>query len=82
MQREDPCRAIAEQINQDRPQWLITWGCYTRRFWAYPLFDMHPPQTRVGRLPAALLARLDEAEHRSRIPPHQQEMTSDDPASR
>ena len=26
--------AAAEQIQAQRPQWVIMYGCYSRRFWA------------------------------------------------
>jgi hypothetical protein len=79
---DDACRAIAEQINQDRPLWLVLWGSYTGRFWAYPLFDMHPRRLVCAGYPDALLARLDDAEQRLRIRPEQQEVTDDDPPGR
>ncbi|MGH3157789.1 MAG: hypothetical protein ACRDNF_14600 [Streptosporangiaceae bacterium] len=79
---EDACRAFAEQINQARPQWLVLWGCYTRRFWAYPLFDMRPRRLVHAGYPDALLARLDHAEQKFRTRPGPQEMTEDDPPGR
>ncbi|MGH3157985.1 MAG: hypothetical protein ACRDNF_15605 [Streptosporangiaceae bacterium] len=79
---EDACRAFAERINQARPQWLVLWGCYTRRFWGYPLFDMRPRRLVCAGYPGALLARLDDAEQAYRIWPGQQEMTDDDPPGR
>jgi hypothetical protein len=74
---DDACREIAEQIHQTRPQWLVLWGSYSRRFWAYPLFNMRPRLLVYASYPDALIARMDEAEHRYRIWP--EEMTGDDP---
>lgn len=68
---EDECRAIAERINRDRPEWLVLWGCYTRQFFAFPLFDMRRPVLVRAVYPDALAARLDEAERRFRINPGQ-----------
>jgi hypothetical protein len=31
---DNACRAIAEEIQQQRPGWLIIWGIYTRRYTA------------------------------------------------
>jgi hypothetical protein len=73
---DDGCRAVAEQINQDHPQWLVLWGTYSRRFWAYPLFDMQPRMLVHATYPDALIARMDETEHRYRIWP--EEVTGDD----
>jgi hypothetical protein len=79
---DDECRAIAEHINQARPQWLVLWGTYSRRFWAFPLFKMRPRMLVHASYPDALTARMDDAERHYRIQPHdQQELTSDDTAS-
>ena len=78
---EDACRAVAEHINQARPQWLVVWGCYTHRFWAFALFEMRPRMLVQAGYPDALIARLDEAERRYRIPDQPEEMTGDDAAS-
>jgi len=62
-------RAVAEQIRKARSQWLVMWGCYSRLFWAYPLFEMHPRMVVYAGYPDALLARLDDAERRFRVWP-------------
>lgn len=62
---DDACRAIAEEINQSRPQWLVLYGCYSRLFWAYPLFDMRRRVVVHAGYPDALLARMDEVERLS-----------------
>jgi hypothetical protein len=70
---DDTCRAVAAQISNDRPQWLVVWGCYTRRFWGFALFEMRPRMVVCAGYPDALLARLDDAERRYRVwPPGQQ----------
>jgi hypothetical protein len=68
---DNACRAIAEKINQIRPQWLVIWGCYSRLFWAYPLFDMDRRMLVHASYPDALIPRMDEAEHRFRARPGQ-----------
>ncbi|HEY3953684.1 MAG TPA: hypothetical protein VGM53_09930 [Streptosporangiaceae bacterium] len=75
---DNACRAIAEQINQSRPQWLVVWGLYSRRFWAYPLFEMRPRRLVSAGYPDALIARMDEAERRYRVMPRPEEPTNDD----
>lgn len=77
-EEDDACRAIAEKINQGRPQWLITWGCYSRLFWAYPLFEMRPRMLAHAWYPKALLARMDDAEQRFRVWSGNGEVTRDD----
>jgi hypothetical protein len=64
-------RAFAEQINQARPHWLVLWGAYSRRFWAFPLFEMRPRMVVHASYPDALLARMDAAERRYRTQPGQ-----------
>ena len=73
------CRAIAEQITNDRPQWLVIWGSYSRRFWGYPLFEMRPRMVVWAGYPDALLDRLDDAERRFRVWPQEPEVTDDAP---
>jgi hypothetical protein len=68
-QEHDEQRAIAQRIQRSRPQWLVVWGCYSHRFWGYPLFEMRPRMLVHAGYPDALLARLDDAEHRFRVRP-------------
>jgi hypothetical protein len=79
---DEACWAIADQIHHDRPQWLVIWGRYSRRFWAYPLFEMAPRRMLVwAGYPDALVERLDEAERRYRVWPDGGEVNDSDPAS-
>jgi hypothetical protein len=57
---ENECRAIAEDIQRQRPGWLVIWGCYTRRFWAYPKFNTRGRVIIYAAYPDALLHRMDE----------------------
>ena len=66
---DDACWDVAEQINQGRPQWLVVWGCYSRRFVAFPLFDTRRRLRVYAGYPDALVERMDEAERRYRIRP-------------
>jgi hypothetical protein len=61
---EDACRAIAEEIDRDRPGWLVLWGCYSRQFVAFPLFRMRRRLIVYAGFPDALVARMDEVERR------------------
>jgi hypothetical protein len=76
---DDACRAMAERISRSRPQWLVVWGVYSQKFWAYPLFQMHPRMLVHAVYPDALVARMDEAEKRYRVRPEQEE-AEDDPS--
>lgn len=71
--RDDEARAIAEDINQQRPHWLVVWGTYSRQFVAFPLFAMRQRMILTARYPDALTARLDAAEQRFCSPTGQQE---------
>jgi hypothetical protein len=73
-------RAVAEKINQSHPQWLVIWGLYSHRFWAFALFEMHPRMPVCAHYPDALITRMDEAERRYRITPD--EVTSNDANSK
>lgn len=75
---DNRCRAIAEQINQCHPQWLVMWGLYSHRFWAFPLFEMQPRMLVSAAYPDALIKRMGEAERRYRINPRSEEVTDDD----
>jgi hypothetical protein len=68
---DNACREVAERISQDRPQWLVMWGSYSRLYWAFPLFEMRPRILICAGYPDALVARMDEAERRFRIWPDQ-----------
>jgi hypothetical protein len=65
----DAFRAIAERVNQLRPQWLVIWGVYSRRFWGFPLFELRLRMVVWAGYPGALVPRLDGAERRFRIWP-------------
>lgn len=61
--------AIAEDVNRQRPDWLVTWGTYSHEFVAYPLFSMHQRVIVTAHYPDALAGRMDEVERRWRIRP-------------
>lgn len=64
---------IAEDIRRQRPDWLVTWGSYSRQFVAYALFSMTRRVVVTARYPEALVDRMDRAEQRWRISPEGQE---------
>jgi hypothetical protein len=37
---DDQQRQVASEIERSRRLWLVMWGCYTRLFWAFPLFEV------------------------------------------
>jgi hypothetical protein len=69
---DDACRAVAEDIQRQRPDWLVLWGVYSKRFVAFPLFTVRQRVVVIAHYPDALLARLDEVEERLRIHPEQE----------
>jgi hypothetical protein len=77
---DNACRAAAEHLHQIRPQWLVIWGCYSRRFWAFPLFDTRHRIIVNDTSPQAVLTQMDQAERTHRT--HPGEMTGDDPYRR
>jgi hypothetical protein len=65
----DACRAIADRIDRDRRYWIVLWGCYSRQFVAFPLFDTPGRLLVHAGFPDALVARMDEVERRYRRSP-------------
>jgi hypothetical protein len=77
-QEDDACRAIAEEIQQARPGWMVIWGVFSRRYTAYPLFPVRCRAIVVAYYPAALLERMDSAERLLRIRRSQGEGRTED----
>jgi len=64
-------RAEAARIEATSPQWVVLWGCGSRRFWGFPLFAA-PRGTIVSAADTAtLLARMRQAETASAPGPAQ-----------
>jgi hypothetical protein len=56
-------RDTAGLIERDNPGWMVIFGRYSRRYWAYPLFPV-PTGTVVGAAsPADLVTRMREVEN-------------------
>jgi hypothetical protein len=70
---DDEYRATAQEIQRQRPDWMVLWGCYSRRFVAFPLFAMRRRVIVIASYPDALLARLAEIERVQRIQPEKEE---------
>jgi len=55
-------RATASMIEREHPGWMVIFGRYSHRYWAYPLFPV-PPGTIVGAAsPGDLVSRMREVE--------------------
>jgi hypothetical protein len=46
---DDRERQVAAEIEQSHPHWAVIWGCYSRRFWAFPYFQA--PQGTIVSAP-------------------------------
>jgi hypothetical protein len=66
---DDAGWAMAEEIQRQRPGWLVLWGCYSKRFVAFPLFTVRQRTILVAFYPNALLAHMEEAERVLRVEP-------------
>ena len=69
---DDPERQAAAEIEQSNSRWMVMWGCYSRLFWAYPLF-LVPKGTIVSapdrdQLLATMHSVEVEASTDSRVP--------------
>jgi hypothetical protein len=66
---DDAGWAMAEEIQRQRPGWLVLWGCYSKHYVAFPLFSVRRRAILAAFYPDALLARMEEAERVLRIEP-------------
>jgi hypothetical protein len=64
---DDECRELAQQIEQQRPGWLVLWGTYSKRFVAFPLFPVQRRTILVMSYPDALVHRMEEVERVLRV---------------
>jgi hypothetical protein len=51
-------REIAVRIERDFPRWLVIWGLYSRRFWAYPCFRVPTGTIAEAANPDDLVAEM------------------------
>lgn len=58
-------RRAAARLQRHNPRWLITWGAWSRKFYAFPAFDAPPGTIVTATSPARLLPRLRETEARA-----------------
>jgi hypothetical protein len=49
---------IAFEIDQSHPHWLVMWGCYSRLFWAFPIFQAPKGTIVSAPNPEMLLAGM------------------------
>lgn len=52
----------AARLTKRYPNWLILWGTWSRRFWAYPLFRAPPGIILHAATAADLLTLMSQAE--------------------
>ena len=55
---EDACRRAAARLQHDHRHWMIMWGCYTRRYVAFPLFPAPRGTILTAVAPAELAAKM------------------------
>ena len=48
----------AAQLQRDHRHWMIMWGCYTRRYVAFPLFPAPRGTILTALAPAELAAKM------------------------
>jgi hypothetical protein len=70
-EEEGQRRLIAAAIMRDRPQWLVIYGVYSRKFWAYALFSMTHRRVVQAAYPDALVERMDRTEQSYRVRPEE-----------
>jgi hypothetical protein len=72
---DDEGWGIAENIQKQRPGWMVVFGVYSRQFVAFPLFAVTKRTILAARYPDALIDRMMRAENERRIRPNRQEGT-------
>jgi hypothetical protein len=60
---DDACRAIAGRIQRQHPDWLVLWGCFSKRYVAFPLFPVRRRAIVTAYYSRALISRMSEVEH-------------------
>jgi hypothetical protein len=60
----------AESISHHHPLWLVIWGTASRRYWAFPWFNVPQGTILNERDPRELLTRMRQTELRYLPPPH------------
>jgi hypothetical protein len=55
-------RNAAGLIQRQHPHWLVMYGPYSRKIWAYPRFDVPPGTLLAGDDPSGLDAQMSEIE--------------------
>jgi hypothetical protein len=66
---DDAGWAMAEEIQRQRPDSLVLWGCYSKHYVAFPLFPVRRRAVLAAFYPDALVARMEEAERVLRVEP-------------
>lgn len=64
---EDSHRHAAQDLETERPGWIVLWGVYSRQYWAYPLFDVPPRTILHSTDPRALAAKMTQVELSVRV---------------
>ena len=68
---DDEGWGIAENIQKQRPGWMVVFGVYSRQFVAFPLFAVSRRTILAARYPDALIDRMARAEQQRRVRPEQ-----------
>ena len=51
-------RELAIRVGEVFPDWLVMWGTYSRRFWAFPCFDAPPGTIAQAADPSSLAGMM------------------------
>ena len=57
---------MAARLSREHQGWWVHWGCWSRQYWAFPLFDAPRGSHFSDRDPGALAARMRRAEMTAR----------------
>jgi hypothetical protein len=63
---EEASKAIAVQLEQDHPHWIVVFGVYTKEFVAFPRFRAPQHIILAAFSPKALSGQMTSTEHRLR----------------
>jgi hypothetical protein len=67
---DDSQRATADFIQRNNPLWVVIWGTGSRRYWAFPAFDVPPGLILQSADPDKLVTQMRQTELRHLPPPY------------
>ena len=65
--KDDVCREIAKELEQQHPRWIVIFGTFTREFFCLPRFSAPPGLKVVAVYPRAAADRMSSVERLNKV---------------